>query len=310
MRRRFAPIVFLGVLASFAGLLFRHRRLTTFRLAPIKQRIRIKKHLAYLPDHHPKHHLDLYLPPRKTHFPVIQFIHGGYWNSGDKDFYPRLTGLYRSIGICLAARGIGVVIQNYRLVPEVTIEGQLDDVRAAFLWTVNNISKHGGNPHNIFLMGHSAGALLAMMCCADTKYLMPGNKKKIIPKGYISLSGIVDVENMPAVHDPKLYRTITVPTFGDDPENLKKFNPLNYIRRHLPATLLLLGSKDEDFILENTKQGIQKLKAFGNIPLYHIIEPNDHRDMVLRIGSKKDNVSDYIEEFVKLLSDPPRSTKP
>jgi acetyl esterase/lipase len=302
MRRRVAPIAIISSFMALAGAFLWNRRLTVLRLAPIKKHLRVKKHLYYLSDKHPKHRLDLFLPARKTNFPVIQFVHGGYWNSGDKDLYPKLTGLYSSIGRCFAARGIGVAIQNYRLVPEVGIEGQLSDVRDAFLWLTKNIKEYGGDPRKIFLMGHSAGALLAMMFCADTSTLTKGNRNKILPKGYISLSGMVDVENMPAVYDKKLYKKITIPTFGTDPENLKRHNPLNYLRRHLPATLLLVGSKDEDFIIENTKRGVEKLKELGNIPLFHIIAPNDHRDMVLRIGSKEDNVSDYVEDFVKLLS--------
>lgn len=302
MRRRVAPIAIVSSFMALAGAFLWNRRLTVLRLAPIKKKIRVKKHLAYLPDHHPKHRLDLFLPAKKTNFPMIQFIHGGYWNSGDKDLYPRLTGLYSSIGRCFAARGIGVAIQNYRLVPEVSIEGQLEDVRQAFLWLTKNIDTYGGDPRKIFLMGHSAGALLAMMFCADASPLTKGKHDNILPKGYISLSGMVDVEHMPAVYDKKLYKEITVPTFGTDPENLKRHNPVNYLRRHLPPTLLLIGSKDEDFIIENTKRGVEILKEHGNIPFFHIIKPNDHRDMVLRIGSKEDNVSDFVEEFVKLLS--------
>lgn len=301
MRRRLPLLVVFTGFLLFLRALLPHRRSTVLRLAPIHKKIRIKKHLPYLTDGHPKHRLDLYLPARKTNFPVILFVHGGYWNTGDKDYYPRLTGLYSSIGRCLAARGIGVTIQSYRLVPEVQIDGQVDDVRQAYGWLTKNIKARGGNPRHIFLMGHSAGALLTMLLAMDLSYLEKTKTGKILPKGYISLSGIVDVEQLPQVNDKQLQK-ILKHAFGEGPDNLKRLNPLTYIRRHLPATLLLVGSRDEAFIIKNTEEGLEKLREHGNIPLYHLIEPNDHRDMVLRIGSKQDNVSDHIETFIKNLT--------
>lgn len=300
MRRRVPLFAFLGTLIATVSALLWHRESTVFRLAPIKKAIRIKKHIAYLADGHRKHRLDLYLPARKTNFPLILFVHGGYWTTGDKEYYPRLTGLYGSIGKYFASRGIGVAIQNYRLVPEVQIDGQVDDVRQAFIWLVKHAKEYGGNPRQIFLMGHSAGALLTMLLAMDLSYLEKIPTRRILPKGYISLSGMVDVEQLPSTNDKQL-RKILPAAFGEDPANLKRLNPLTYIRRHLPASLFLLGSKDESIILKNTEEGIEKLRAHGNIPLYHIIPGNSHRDMVLRIGSTKDNVSSHIEAFIKNL---------
>src|SRR5579884_1382003 len=53
-----------------------------------------------------KHKLDLYLPKGKKDFPVLFFVHGGAWKSGDKKIYGRL-------GEVFARQGIGTVITNY-----------------------------------------------------------------------------------------------------------------------------------------------------------------------------------------------------
>ena len=58
-------------------------------------------------DAHPrKHKLDLYLPKGHKDYPVLFFVHGGAWRSGDKNF-----ARYSSLGKFYARRGIGTVDQ-------------------------------------------------------------------------------------------------------------------------------------------------------------------------------------------------------
>ena len=59
-----------------------------------------------------RHTLDVYTPKGKKDFPVVLFVHGGSWKSGNKN-------LYAALGESLAKDGIGCVICNYRLSPAV-----------------------------------------------------------------------------------------------------------------------------------------------------------------------------------------------
>jgi len=34
-----------------------------------------------------KHRMDVYLPTGKTGFPIVHFVHGGYWHTGDRRYY-------------------------------------------------------------------------------------------------------------------------------------------------------------------------------------------------------------------------------
>ena len=91
--------------------------------------------------------------------PVLIWLHGGAWQSGGGavDWYD---------GARLAARGdIVVVGVNYRLaalgwlyVPGETANVGLLDEEAAIRWVVEHITHFGGDPTQITLMGHSAGA--------------------------------------------------------------------------------------------------------------------------------------------------------
>ena len=81
--------------------------------------------------------------------PVVVFIFGGSWRDGDKE-------AYRFVGDALTARGIVTVIADYRLYPETSYPGFVEDTAAAVAWTYRNIARFGGDPHRIFITGHSA----------------------------------------------------------------------------------------------------------------------------------------------------------
>jgi acetyl esterase/lipase len=75
-----------------------------------------------------KHKLDLYLPKGRKDFPVLFFVHGGAWTTGDRK-------LYAPLGQLLARNGIGAVVISYRLTPQVQHPGHIEDVARAFAWT-------------------------------------------------------------------------------------------------------------------------------------------------------------------------------
>ncbi len=113
----------------------------------------------------PRHTLDVYAPrPAATPAPVLVFFYGGGWSSGAK-------AMYRFIGAAMAARGMLVVIPDYRLHPEVSFPAFMDDMVAAVAWAHANAAKFGGDPHRLFLMGHSAGGQIAALLALDAGYL-------------------------------------------------------------------------------------------------------------------------------------------
>jgi acetyl esterase/lipase len=105
--------------------------------------------------------LDLYLPKSGGDRPVLVFIHGGGWESGDKNQRAGGADVYANIGRYFASEGVTTAVINYRLQPATDWRGQVADVRAAVRWLNEHVSEHGGRPDCIFLMGHSAGAWLA-----------------------------------------------------------------------------------------------------------------------------------------------------
>ena len=90
-------------------------------------------------------------------------IHGGGWRTGDKGSESQ----GRQKASFFTAHGFVYVSVNYRLSPEVQHPAHVEDVAKALAWIVDHIASYGGDPKQIFLMGHSAGAHLAALVTAD-----------------------------------------------------------------------------------------------------------------------------------------------
>jgi hypothetical protein len=101
--------------------------------------------------------LDVYQHPSfPRQCPVVIYIHGGQWKSGSKDDVPPIVP-------SLTLKKYVVVSINHRLAPNVTIVDQLIDIKRAIRWVRQNITKFGGNPSFISVVGSSSGAHLATM---------------------------------------------------------------------------------------------------------------------------------------------------
>src|SRR5690606_3326399 len=124
----------------------------------------MKADLAYLPGGHPRQVLDVHAPSGAHHLPVVFWIHGGGWQSGDKKDVKNKPSWFQE-------KGFSFVSINHRLLPEVTMEALVDDVAKAFRWVRENISRHGGDPDRILVGGHSSGAQLAALLCTDERFL-------------------------------------------------------------------------------------------------------------------------------------------
>ncbi|MCQ2488418.1 MAG: alpha/beta hydrolase [Clostridia bacterium] len=102
--------------------------------------------------------LDVYYPKgtkKNKKLPVIIDIHGGGWFYGTKD-------INKNYCLHLAQRGFVVFNLSYRLVPEVTVKEQLQDVMSALDFISKNLlSKYPCDKNRIYITGDSAGGQLA-----------------------------------------------------------------------------------------------------------------------------------------------------
>jgi acetyl esterase/lipase len=136
----------------------------------------------------PEQRLNLFVPVGSD-WPVLVFVHGGGWNSGDKDLTVGGADIYSNIGRFFASHGIGVAVINYRLLPQISWPAQIEDVADATAWVASHITDYGGSPNRLFLFGHSAGAQLATRVALDPAPLERRGLSPHILCGVIAVSG-------------------------------------------------------------------------------------------------------------------------
>ena len=147
----------------------------------------VERDLAYAPGSLQR--LDLSVPATKR-FPTVLFVHGGSLMSGDKSDED-----YRAVCAPFAAAGIGCANVNYRLAPAASWPAQAEDVAKAVAWVRANIGARGGDPHKLFLLGHSSGAMLVALVGTDERYLASQGLKTMDLRGVVPMGSIMwDVE--------------------------------------------------------------------------------------------------------------------
>lgn len=101
--------------------------------------------------------LDIYLPPNApAPYPVIVWIHGGGWQSGDKSSAAFYAGK-------LVPQGFAVVGINYRLSGSTIFPAQIYDCKAAIRWIRANAATYQFDSTRIGVWGSSAGGHLAAL---------------------------------------------------------------------------------------------------------------------------------------------------
>lgn len=180
----------------------------------------------------PRQKLDLYTPttPRADGKAVI-FFYGGSWDSGAK-------GDYLFVAQALASRGITTIIPDYRLYPEVRFPTFLDDAALATRWADDRV----GLP-KLFVMGHSAGAHIALMLAANTPYLARAGVDRTKMAAVIGLSGPYDFLPL------KSAKLIDIFGGADRPE----IEAITFATAPLPPALLLHGTADTTVYPRNSE---------------------------------------------------------
>lgn len=199
---------------------------------------RVARDLDYGPD--ARQRFDIYAPSAASPtspLPVLVFFYGGGWDSGSKD-------LYGWAAQALAAQGFVVAVPDYRLVPEVLFPVFIQDAATATARVAEVVARYGGDPTRLGVVGHSAGAHLAMMITLDRRYMAAVGKPDLI-KAAAGLAGPYDFLPFDVAS--------SINAFGQAPDP-EQTQPLHFARADAPPLWLGHGTADvivhdEDTIL-------------------------------------------------------------
>jgi acetyl esterase/lipase len=197
--------------------------------------------------------LDVYEPPGAANptaqrgRPVVVFFYGGSWQNGKR-------GDYRFDGEALASRGYVAVLPDYRTWPEVRFPSFMEDAAAAVRWARDHAAEFGGDPTRVFLMGHSAGAHIAVLLATDGQYLGAQQMSKRDLSGVIGLAGPYDF--LPLT-DPVLEEIFPLSVRAAS-------QPINFVSGDEPPMFLAVGKRDTTVDPGNTDRLAAKLRAAGD----------------------------------------------
>lgn len=242
--------------------------------------------LAYGPES--RQQLDVYVPDAPAAEPrtVIVFIHGGSWETGSK-------GAYRFVGSSLAEQGFIAVLPSYRLSPAVRFPVFVEDAAQAVAWTLRNIDRYGGNPQRVFVMGHSAGAHIALLLTLDRHYLAATGVSADDLRGVIGLSGPYDFKI-----DSDLLRSV----FGSAPDP-RQTQPVRFVRGDAPPLLLIHGTADTICWDEHSIRLTERIRAAGGSAELRLYPGLGHSDTLGGLSQLRRGLAPTLQDVTTFVTE-------
>lgn len=231
------------------------------------------------------HRLNLTLPAgRRDSVPLVIWIHGGAWVSGDKDNENPAT--------VLIERGFAVASLEYRPATVAAFPAQLKDCEQAVRFLRSRARKYQIDPDRIGVWGASAGGHLAALLGVHS-----GKKRNSANvQAVCDWCGPADLVN--AIGDsPKdcplnigevLWRLFLGPAAGNqalrnsiNPAQRKKLlasgSPIEYVSGKEPPILIVHGDADKTVPLIQSQRFYERLNSAGADVSLHVVRGGQHR---------------------------------
>lgn len=225
-------------------------------------------------------------PSQQALRPVLFFVHGGSWNSGDPESYD-------FVGRTFVEQGFVVVLSGYRLGDKGKYPGMIEDTARAFAWVHDEIEAYGGDPQRVVIAGHSAGAYNMMMIALEEKWLARHSLSPNNIAGVIGISGPYDF--LP------LESESTIASFGHF-EDLDATQPINHVKGSAPPMLLIHGEKDTTVGVFHSRNLSGLLEGAGHSPVLELYPEMNHTDPIISIASPwrgRRDIPAKIADFVR-----------
>ncbi len=265
----------------------------------------MKRSIPYVENGHARHVLDIYSPAGAKNLPVVFWVHGGGWQTGDKANVQEKPAWFTK-------KGFVFVAINHRLLPEVEMEVLVRDVAKAFGWMHKHIAEHGGDPQRVLVGGHSSGAQLATLICTDDRYL------KAEGVSFASLIGCVPVDgdtyDIPAIIETAETRLrvhgMPMPKyghrlkFGNDPAKHVDFSAVTHVAKgkSIPPFLIVHVADHPDNSIQAKRLEAALKAAEIPVTVFGGKETN-HSKINALIGTEGDATTKALDDFVtKVLS--------
>lgn len=245
--------------------------------------------------------LDIYLPAKDTteeKHPVIFFVHGGGWNSGDKVFSLEKAKAIIDSGFIL-------VSVNYRFSPNpvdlnnpnrIKFPVHLLDVSDALNFCLQILPKFNGDIFNITLMGHSAGGNLVTSLVTLDDILKKSYRRNI--SSVVNIDGVaLDIPNF-IKEINGTYKEMFLNAFGTDSTEWAKASPAFNIKKNQKLPPFLILSQNNPTRIKYYYEFKDSLAIYGNKVVLEILKNYDHNQLLMKFCDFSDAES---SEYTKLI---------
>ena len=203
--------------------------------------------LAYGPG--ARERLDFF-PAVAAGAPMLAFIHGGYWQSNDKDASSFLVE-------GPLARGFAVALIEYTLAPDASIDQIVAEVRRATDWLAAHAAELGTSRERLYISGHSAGGHLSATLLDHPAVA-----------GVLAISGLYDLEPIRLCYLNDKLRLA--------PESASRHSPLLHIPQRVAPCVVAVGAAELPELVRQSSQYAAAL-AERRLPAHYLpLADHDH----------------------------------
>jgi triacylglycerol lipase len=252
------------------------------------QGVSVQRDIAYGTDS--RHLLDVFTPTAVSSTPrkVFVFVHGGGFTRGDRR--APSSPFYENTMMWAAKNNMVGVSMTYRLAPKDVWPSGSQDIALAMNWIKSNIAARGGDPKQVFLMGHSAGAAHVASYVANSQ----GNSGLA---GALMLSALFNITQDLVTKEPpvKVYFGGDVATFAD------RSALTGLLKTRVPLWVGYAELDPISFELQ-AEEAKRTLCAAGRCPAFHRFTGHSHMSEIYSINTDDKAVSDAMLAFVKSIN--------
>ena len=193
--------------------------------------------------------LDIYTPKDQDGpFPLLIWVHGGAWVTGDKSQVPLLDFI---------DEGIAVAAVNYRFALSSPYPAQVEDVSSAIEWLRANADEYKLDVDDFALVGHSAGAQIALVVAlsANSGEYGQGTVDRVLaaagPYDFTMIReqaealGIDDVDELVPYTETAVEYLLLGCVEEECPDRISTLNPATYGDPFDPKVYILHGIEDK-----------------------------------------------------------------
>ena len=244
--------------------------------------------------------LDLYLPPRSTDepAPVVLWVHGGGWVTGDKRDVPLRW---------LTSEGYAVASLRYRLLQEAIFPAAVHDVQAAIRFLRGRASELGLDGDRLALAGASAGGHLASLVGLTPDDPTLDGRLGFFPDEPLGVVGVIDIFG-PTDMKQIMERLLEHPEFRQTrraealagllraaPGVFDGLSPVLRVQPEAPPFLIIHGSRDPVVPVEHSRRLHEALRKAGVDSTLDVVEGAGHGGRAFDTAERRQLVVDFLD---------------